>query len=126
MSILKRLLKLVILAFVLILAWYHWWHLSKSVFPLQKKVSKANLEFTLASPLPARVTEAGGTSYRDKFYLMGGIDGFGRTTKKFWEFDAETNTWKRLPDIPVPINHPGVVAAHDKIYVVGGFEPIGL
>ena len=116
------LLILTFLAFV----WFQWWHLSKSLFALEETVEKGPLLFTLAAPLPTRVTEAGGTSSGNKFYLLGGIDAYGRTTNKFWEYDASTNKWTSLPDIPAYINHPGVVTINNKIYVVGGFEPIGL
>lgn len=119
---------LFILALVILAAfiWYEWWHLSKSIFPLEVKAVRDNLTFTLAAPLPERVTEAGGTAHNNKFYLAGGIDAFGKTNNRFWEYDARENSWKQLADIPAYINHPGVVAANNKVYIVGGFDPIGI
>lgn len=126
MKIRKNLLRVFIVLLILGFVWFQWWHLSKSIFPLKKEVQKGNLHFALAKPLPARVTEAGGVAAENKFYLLGGIDAFGRTTQKFWEYDPGKNEWKRLPDVPAYINHPGVVAHGNKIYVVGGFDPIGI
>lgn len=125
MKIRKKLIRVFIVLLILGFVWFQWWHLSKSIFPL-KEVQKGNLHFALAKPLPARVTEAGGVAAGNKFYLLGGIDAFGRTTRKFWEYDPKKNEWKRLPDVPAYINHPGVVAHRNKIYVVGGFDPIGI
>ena len=118
-------ISLLIIGFLAFL-WFQWWHLSKSLFSLDEKVEKGDLKFTLATPLPARITEAGGTSCGNKFYLLGGIDPFGRTTNKFWRYDPITNNWTSMPHLPAYINHPGVVSLKNKIYVVGGFEPIGI
>lgn len=125
MKRLKKFVLFFVIVSLLCLAWYQWWHLSKSPFPLAERVQKENLVFTLATPLPVRITEAGGTAWNNKFYILGGIDAFGRTNNDFWEYDG-VSTWKKLPDVPAYINHPGVVAANNKIYVVGGFDPIGI
>ena len=122
----KRLLLFLLIIGLLAFLWFQWWHLSKSVFALDKKVEKGNLSFTLAAPLPARITEAGGVSIGDKFYILGGIDPYGRTTNKFWRYDPLTDNWTSLPEVPAYINHPGVMAIKNKIYVVGGFDPIGI
>jgi N-acetylneuraminic acid mutarotase len=106
--------------------WFEWWHLSKSIFPLALNEQKGDLTFSLAAPLPVRLTEAGGTAFNNKFYILGGIDGFGKTNNKFWEYEPKENSWKALPDLPAYINHPGVVAVNNKIYVAGGFDPIGI
>lgn len=126
MKIRKNFIRVLIVLPALAFIWFQWWHLSKSIFPLKKEVEKDSLRFTLAKPLPTRVTEAGGIASGNKFYLLGGIDAFGRTTPKFWEYDIEKDQWNRLPDVPAYINHPGVVAVNNKIYVVGGFKPIGI
>ena len=126
MKIRTKFIRVFIVFLILVFIWFQWWHLSKSIFPLKKEVQKGNLHFTLAKALPTRVTEAGGIAIANKFYLLGGIDAFGRTTRKFWEYDSEKNEWKRLPDVPAYINHPGVVASGNKIYVIGGFDPIGI
>jgi N-acetylneuraminic acid mutarotase len=106
--------------------WFQWWHVSKSIFPLEVRSVKDNYTFTLAASVPLSITDAGGTAFNNKFYLAGGINPVGKTVNKFWEYDARQNHWKSLPDLPAYINHAGVVAANNKIYVVGGFDPIGI
>src|SRR5215213_6548287 len=110
---------------LLLLIWFQWWHLSKSIFPLKAQLTKGHLQFNLGTPLPVRVTEAGGVSWNNMFYLAGGIDAYGRTSNKFWQYDGATGEWTRLPDLPAYINHPGVTAVNNKIYIIGGFDPIG-
>lgn len=122
----KYFLFLLAIATLATFVWFEWWHLSKSLFPLEVKAVRGDLTFSLAAPLPQRVTEAGGTAYNNKFYLAGGIDAFGKTNNKFWEYEGSQNSWKSLPVMPAYINHPGVVAANNKVYVVGGFDPIGI
>ena len=122
----KYFLFLVAIAALSAFIWFEWWHLSKSVIPLVGKQQTGNLTFTLAAPLPTRITEAGGTAFNNKFYILGGIDAFGATNNKFWEYNPYDNSWKALADVPAYINHPAVVAANNKIYVVGGFDPIGI
>jgi N-acetylneuraminic acid mutarotase len=123
---LKKILVFLLLSGFLVIGWYQWWHLSKSIFPLRKQDQRGELRFSLAASLPTRITEGGGTSWKDKFYIVGGIDAFGKTTNKFWEYNSADDSWKQLPNVPAYINHPGVVSAHNKIYVVGGFDPIGI
>ena len=126
MRFLKRFAIFLLITGVIAVCWFQWWHLSKSLIPLVDSTKKGNLQFTLQSPLPIRITEGGGTAWQNKFYVAGGIDAFGRTLNTFYAFDNTNATWTRLPDLPAYINHPGVVAQRGKIFIVGGFDPIGI
>lgn len=126
MKFFRKFLLLSFILAVMAIAWFQWWHLSKSVIPLDEHYQDGNLTYTLDTPLPVRITEGGGTSLNNNMYIVGGIDAFGKTNNRFWKYDAGTRQWSRLPDLPAYINHPGVVASNNKVYVVGGFDPIGI
>jgi hypothetical protein len=126
MKFFRKFLLFAVIVAILSIAWFQWWHLSKSVIPLDDHHQEGGLSYTLSTPLPVRITEGGGTSHNGHMYIVGGIDAYGKTNNKFWQYDAATAKWTQLPDVPAYINHPGVVAAHNKVYVVGGFDPIGI
>lgn len=102
------------------------WQYSGRPWPATARVEDAAGAFALAaSPRVAR-TEAGGTACAGRFYLVGGIGGFAGTLTSFEGYDPAADAWETLPDLPRPVNHPGVVAAEDRVWVVGGFGPLGL
>lgn len=104
-----------------------WWIFAIHIYPLNKKVISADHGiYELAAPFPVMITESGGTSYKNKFYIAGGIGWYAQTHKHFYEYDPSKDKWTKLPDLPEPINHPCVVGNVNKIYIVGGFEPIGI
>lgn len=105
--------------------WLWWWHFSQSLFPLDDHVVNSAGTFSLGASLPVPRTESGGTVCDGKFYLAGGLDAFGRTLSSFMAYDPASDQWDTLPNLPRPINHPGVVSDGEKIYIVGGFDHLG-
>lgn len=117
------------IAFVLLLCaagFVGWWNYSIDPLGLAREVRNAAGTFRLARPLPVIRTESGGTVWNDRFYIVGGIDSWARTMTSFMEYDRSADRWRALPDLPEKINHAGVVAHDGKIYVVGGFGPLGI
>ena len=126
MKLTKPRVGLIIALFALMGLGIAWWNYSLGPLPLRKNVANEAGGFSLAKPVPVPRTESGGTVLNGRFYLVGGLGARGQTLTSFMEFDPSKDAWRRLPDLPQPINHPGVVAAGDKIYVVGGFKPLGI
>lgn len=127
--ILKNLKRFFVIGIVFLFSleiWVYWWHYSNDFFKRPSEVSTRSGHFSSAKELPISRTEAGGTVCNGKFYVLGGIDGFMRTYTSFMEYDPKTDSWSSLPDLPEPINHPAVTSFGNKIYVAGGFEPLGL
>lgn len=68
----------------------------------------------------------------NKFYIFGGgpsiteeigEDEEGTASKMAWIFDPNTPKgaqWKRLSDLPDPVDSPEVTAVRDKVYIIGG------
>lgn len=65
---------------------------------------------------------AGAVVYRDKIYLVCGIqDGhYDGHVAWFDIFDPKTGKWEKLPDAPRPRDHLQVDVLKDKLYVAGG------
>ena len=103
-----------------------WCNYSYDFLPRAKRVTTAAGTFLSAAPPHVPRTEAGGAIAAGRFYLVGGIDAFARTLTSFEMYEPITDQWTKLPDLPQPVNHPGVCAADGKVYVVGGFGPLGI
>lgn len=107
-----------------VFAW--WWQYSGSLADLPLRVENDAGVFTLATAPKVARTEAGGAACHDRMYVVGGIDAWARTLTSVESYDPASHTWRTEPDLPRPINHPAVVCADDRLYVIGGFGPIGL
>jgi N-acetylneuraminic acid mutarotase len=121
-------LLLITLSLLLLLGFlmFFWWVYSIGFFPLKNKTEEHNFNSYLSVSLPKAVTEAGGVSLNDCFYLLGGLGPFAQTYSSFYCFKNELKKWSKLKDFPFPISHPGIVAGNGKIYVAGGFDPLGI
>ena len=107
---------------VLLLAW---WTYSLGL-PLRPVVATATGTFSLAAPLPEARTEAGGAVLDGLLYVAGGLGPQNQSLTSFYAYDPSTDRWRRLPDLPSPMNHPGVVAAQGKLWIVGRMGPLGI
>lgn len=103
-----------------------WWTYSLSLVPLAERVATPAGVFALAAPLPEARTEAGGAVLDDKLYIVGGLGPQNQSLFSFYAYDPAADRWDKLPDLPSPLNHPGVVAADGKIWVAGSMGPLGI
>jgi N-acetylneuraminic acid mutarotase len=64
-----------------------------------------------------------------QIYAIGGFDALSRTVATVEAFDPQQNRWRRVADVPQPMNHANAAAVLGKIYVVGyldaGFRGVG-
>lgn len=121
-----KILFLIIPAVFLFFFLFIWWVYSICFFPLKKNINNLDFESSLLAKLPHAVTEAGGATLNNCFYLLGGLGPFAQTYSSFYCFDNTTKIWSRLKDFPDPISHPGITSGNGKIYVAGGFDPLGI
>ncbi len=75
------------------------------------------------APLPRPLNHVGLTTYRGDIYVAGGygrlID--AKTSRAFYRYDPETDTWSRLPDMPAPRAAGAVgILGHSLIWAGGG------
>lgn len=103
--------------------WFGWWHLSLT--PFRAKADSAGRFELLRGPSVSR-TEAGGTACGGYIYLVGGIGPVAQTYTSVERFVPAEGIWETVADLPEPLNHPSVLCLSEKVYVVGGFHPLGL
>jgi N-acetylneuraminic acid mutarotase len=66
--------------------------------------------------------EAQGTVAAAKLYIFGGFTvDFKTVTTRADAYDATTNTWTRIADVPEALTHSAVVADGTTIYMIGGY-----
>jgi hypothetical protein len=56
----------------------------------------------------------------DSFYVFAGLDNTFSLSRKAWRYDAATNTWTGLADLPAGGEAPVATCYQGKIYVLGG------
>jgi N-acetylneuraminic acid mutarotase len=105
---------------------FFWWVYAICFFPLKNNIHNGDFDSVLSADLPKAVTEAGGVCMNDSFFLLGGLGPFAQSYSSFFCFSFKTQSWKKIKDFPCPISHPGIVAGNGKIYVAGGFNPLGI
>jgi len=126
----RRIPRLLAWAVLALLACYalfaYWWQFSGSPFPLAARFESPAGVYTLEPGPRVMRTEAGGAALGRSFYLVGGLGPFIQTRRAVERYDAGTRTWEDVAPLPRPINHPAVVAAAGRIWVLGGFRPLGI
>jgi N-acetylneuraminic acid mutarotase len=68
-------------------------------------------------------TEVGAARIGDRVYVVGGFISSGGTTSKVARYDISADRWRRMPDLPIAVNHAGVTALRGRLYVLGGNWP---
>jgi Kelch motif len=68
-------------------------------------------------------TEVGAGRIGGRIYVVGGFVAGGGTTGKMARYDISSDRWKRMPDLPIAVNHAGVTSLRGKLYVLGGNWP---
>ncbi|HTK05469.1 MAG TPA: kelch repeat-containing protein [Candidatus Eisenbacteria bacterium] len=82
-------------------------------------------EWSNAAPMPTPRSEVASASIGQKIYVIGGIDGFARTSSVVEVFDAKENAWTKLKPLPKGVHHSSAIAVGGKIYVFGGLTGLG-
>ncbi len=88
-------------------------------------LANSNVGWSTAAPLPNPRNHLSGVSIEGIIYAIGGQfghDGFVQDTKLLHAYDAATNQWTPLADLPFERSHfePGTSVYNGKIIIVGG------
>jgi N-acetylneuraminic acid mutarotase len=77
-----------------------------------------------AAPVPVPRTEVAaarlGTS---EIAVVGGFVQSGENVARADAYSPAANRWRRLPDLPVRVDHAMAASARGRLYVVGGYAP---
>jgi serine/threonine protein kinase len=66
---------------------------------------------------------AGVAAYGGSIWVVGGLTKFNKVLKSVQVYHPEQRSWLPGPSLPVPLEHPAVVADKRYLYVIGGFTP---
>lgn len=99
--------------------------ISSKVILLQWDLTNENVIIKNLPDLPAAVTNAAATVYRNKLYVAGGETAVA-ATDHFYSLDLNKQSagWKQLPAIPKPVSHTVLAVQSNgnnkSVYLIGG------
>jgi len=82
-----------------------------------------NISTSSWSPLPSIQLARGGASaqvYKEKIYIIGGMDDNGNSLASVEVFDPHERTWNFAPEMSIPRDNPGSAVLGGEMYVFGG------
>jgi hypothetical protein len=72
-------------------------------------------------PLPLARSEVAGAAWRDQIVVAGGFLDDGQSSARVDAYTPRVQLWRRLPDLPLAVNHAMAAAGGGRLYVVGGY-----
>ncbi len=77
--------------------------------------------WTSGAPLDAPRTEVAAAALRDEIVVAGGFVASGGNSRRVDAYAPATDTWRRLPDLPVSVDHAAAASWRGRLVVVGGY-----
>jgi N-acetylneuraminic acid mutarotase len=74
-----------------------------------------------AAPLPEARTEVAAAVVRGEVAVVGGLTENGDASARVDAYSPSSDTWSRLPDLPVGVHHTLAASDGQRLYVVGGY-----
>ena len=85
--------------------------------------SAAQPSWRPARPVPVPRTEVAAAPLGREIAVVGGFVASGRNTGRADAYSPARNRWRRLPDLPVTVDHAAAAGAAAGLYVAGGYGP---
>lgn len=74
-----------------------------------------------AAPVPEPRTEVAATAAGAELVVVGGFLADGSSSKRADAYSPQRDRWRRLPDLPLAVNHAMAAAYRGRVYVLGGY-----
>ncbi len=71
--------------------------------------------------MPTPRSEVAAATLGGEIAAVGGFLAGGSSSGEVDLYSPQTDRWRRLPDLPVPVNHAMAAASSGRLYVVGGY-----
>jgi Kelch motif/Galactose oxidase, central domain len=78
-----------------------------------------------AAPVPVPRTEVSAAVFGREIGVVGGFLANGASSNRADAYSPTRNRWRRLPDLPIRVNHAMAVSRRNELIVVGGYGPGG-
>ncbi|MGH2454019.1 MAG: Kelch repeat-containing protein [bacterium] len=114
----KSRLFLVLLLAVVVVGAYAWYVRGAGIRPVI--VAHREFRWDIRTSMPRPRTEVTAAALGGRIVVIGGFDGFARTTATVQIYDPRANAWSVGPPLPRPIHHAMAVTLEDRLYVIGG------
>lgn len=75
-----------------------------------------------AAPLPDPRSEVAAALVNGEIAVVGGFRRVGANSARVDAFSPRRNRWRRLPDLPLAIDHSTAAAFRGRLYVAGGYR----
>ena len=73
------------------------------------------------APMPDPRSEVAAGVARGEIVVAGGLILSGGNTARVDAYSVARNTWRRLPDLPLSVDHAAGAGANGTVYIVGGY-----
>jgi serine/threonine-protein kinase PknK len=77
------------------------------------------------APMPLARTEVAGTQWRGDIVVVGGLTKDGQASARADRYIPTSNSWVRLPDLPVALHHAAATEFLARVFVIGGYVIAG-
>jgi non-specific serine/threonine protein kinase len=86
----------------------------------------AALDWETRAALPAPRSEVAAASVGGEVVVLAGFISDGGTSNRVDAYSPARDVWRRLPDLPVAVNHAMAVGVAGRLYVFGGYTVEGV
>ena len=83
----------------------------------------ASPRWSTAAPVPVARTEVAAALFGREIAVVGGFLASGRNSNRADAYSPLRNRWRRLPDLPVSVDHAMAAGRGSELYAVGGYAP---
>ncbi len=74
-----------------------------------------------AAPVPLPRTEVTAARLGNEIVVIAGYTADGKSSARVDAYSPTRNRWRKLPDLPVAVNHAMAASYRGRLYVVGGY-----
>ena len=94
---------------------------SAALLSISLLVGAAGGDWEQRAPLPTPRSEVAAVVLGGEAVVVGGFLATGDSSSEVDAYSPAEDRWRRLPDLPIAVNHVMAAAASGKLYVVGGY-----
>lgn len=73
------------------------------------------------APLPEPRTEVAAAPVAGEMVVVGGFVAGGGNSARVDAYSITGNNWRRLPDLPLAVDHAAAASANGRVYIIGGY-----
>jgi len=83
--------------------------------------ARQTLEWKRAAPLPVPRSEVAASTLGGEIVVLGGFLADGRSSARADAYLPARDRWRRLPSLPVAVNHAMTASDGKRLYLIGGY-----